>query len=102
MKEGLPRHCERSEAIHRTAEKNGLLRRDAPRKDGGRFAAVRSAPAHRRHQYFVAAAGAAIDFLAGAELQILAHADPHFAEPGLVAGHGDRLGSEAWIDLDEG
>jgi hypothetical protein len=29
------RHCERSEAIHRTAQrKNGLLRRFAPRNDG--------------------------------------------------------------------
>ena len=31
-----PRHCERSEAIHRATErKNGLLRRGAPRNDGG-------------------------------------------------------------------
>jgi hypothetical protein len=30
----LSRHCERSEAIHRAARKNGLLRRSAPRNDG--------------------------------------------------------------------
>jgi len=30
-----------------------------------------------------------VDFLAGAELQILAQADPHFAEPLAVAGGGD-------------
>ena len=36
--------------------------------------------------HLVASAAAAIDFLAGAELEILAHADPHFAEPGPVAG----------------
>jgi hypothetical protein len=30
-----PRHCERSEAIHLAAEKNGLLRRYAPRNDDG-------------------------------------------------------------------
>src|SRR5258707_10598779 len=58
--------------------------------------------AHRRHCHLVAAAGAAIDFLAGAELQVLAHADPHFAEPRLVAGHGDRGSAQAGIDLDEG
>jgi len=27
-------HCERSEAIHGSPRKNGLLRRSAPRKDG--------------------------------------------------------------------
>ena len=35
--ENYPRHCERSEAIHRaTQRKNGLLRRCAPRNDGMR------------------------------------------------------------------
>ena len=58
--------------------------------------------AHRRHHHLVAAAGAAVDFLAGAELQILAHADPHFAEPPAVAGHRDRGTAQARIDLDEG
>ena len=52
--------------------------------------------------HLVAAAGAAVDFLAGAELQVLAHADPHFAEPGPVAGHRDRGVAQAGIDLDEG
>src|SRR6478735_142954 len=51
---------------------------------------LRLPTAHRRHDDLVAAAGAAIDFLAGTELQILAHADTHFAEPRLVAGHRDR------------
>ena len=40
-----------------------------------------SSAAHRRHQHLVAPAAAAVDFLAGAELQVLAHADPHLAEP---------------------
>jgi hypothetical protein len=36
----LNRHCERSEAIHRAAQrKNGLLRRFAPRNDDGHEAA---------------------------------------------------------------
>ena len=30
----LPRHCERSEAIHCLSKKDGLLRRCAPRNDG--------------------------------------------------------------------
>ena len=61
-----------------------------------------SSPApHRRHLDLVAAAGAAIDFLAGAELQILAHAEAHFAQARLVAGHRDRGGAQARIGLDE-
>src|SRR3954452_149403 len=58
--------------------------------------------AHRRHRDLVATAGAAVDFLAGAELQVLAEADPHFAEPRAVAGHRDRRTAEAGVDLDEG
>jgi hypothetical protein len=42
----LPRHCERSEAIHLTASgKNGLLRRCAPRNDG----TIRILNEKRRH-----------------------------------------------------
>src|SRR5712691_9985874 len=41
----------------------------------------RSSAPDRRHHHLVAPAGAAIDLLAGPELQILAHADAHFAEP---------------------
>src|SRR3954447_493658 len=56
---------------------------------------------HRRHQHLVAAAGAAVDFLAGAELQVLAQADPDFTEPPAVAGHRDGRTAQARIDLDE-
>src|SRR5215213_11862393 len=56
---------------------------------------------HWRHHDIVAAAGAAIDFLTGAELQVLAHADPHFAEPPPAARHGDGGAAQAGIDLDE-
>ena len=58
-------------------------------------------PPHRRHHYLIAAAGAAVDFLAGAELQILAHADPHFAQAPLIADHRDRGIAQARIGLDE-
>src|SRR5207244_10398534 len=57
---------------------------------------------HRRHQHLVAAAGAAVDLLAGAELQVLAQADPHFAEPLAVAGGRNRRRAQPRIDLDEG
>src|SRR5882757_1738172 len=57
---------------------------------------------HRRHGDLVAAAAAAVDFLAGSELQVLAEADADLAEPGAVAGHGDGGCREARIDLDEG
>src|SRR3954470_13469835 len=56
----------------------------------------------RGHGHLVAAAASAIDFLAGAELQILAQTDPHLTEPGPVAGHGDCRSREPGIDLDEG
>src|SRR6266702_4031477 len=56
----------------------------------------------RRHHHFVAAAGAAVDFLAGAELQVPAQADPHFAQPRAVARHRNRRTAQARIDLDEG
>src|SRR6478736_7153293 len=56
----------------------------------------------RRHRHLLAAAGAAIDLLAGAELEILVHADTHFAEPRPVAGHGNRRTAQAGIGLDEG
>src|SRR6266702_8693170 len=56
----------------------------------------------RRHHHFVAAAAAAVDFLAGAELQVPAQADPDFAQPFPATGHRDRRAREAWIDLDEG
>src|SRR6266852_408331 len=64
--------------------------------------AGKSAAPHRRHLDLVAAAGAAVDFLAGAELQVLAQADPHLAEPRPVAGHGDCRTAQPGIDLDEG
>src|SRR5215468_2689861 len=48
-----------------------------------------STAAHRRHRHLVAAAGAAVDFVASTELQILAHADPHLAQPAAIAGDGD-------------
>src|SRR5260221_9203805 len=57
---------------------------------------------HRRHHHFVAAAGAAVDFLPGAELQILAPADPDFAEPPACAGPRDRRTAETGLELDEG
>src|SRR2546423_9924925 len=60
-----------------------------------------SAP-DRRHHHLLAPAGTAIDFLAGTELQFLAHADPHLAEPRLIAGHRNRRTAEAGIDLDKG
>src|SRR5712671_5205701 len=70
---------------------------------GGRSNPRHPLPAPDRwHLHLVAPAGAAIDFLAAAELQILAHADPYFAEPGLVAGHRDRSAVQPGIGLDEG
>src|SRR3981081_2017059 len=62
----------------------------------------KSTTPQRRHHDLLAAAGAAVGFLAGAELQILAHADTDLGEPGPVAGHGDRGIAQARIDLDEG
>src|SRR5947199_3599658 len=64
--------------------------------------ADRSPAAQRRHDDLLAAAGAAIDFLAGAELQVLAHADADLAQPPLIADHGDRGIAEARIGVDEG
>src|SRR3954465_14959231 len=61
-----------------------------------------SPPAQRRHDDFVAAAGAAGDFLAGAELQILVHADADLAQAALVADHRDGGIAQAGIGLDEG
>src|SRR5215213_11729825 len=61
-----------------------------------------SAAPHRRHDYFVAAAGAAVVFLAGAELHILAQADPYFAQAPAGAGHRNRRTAQARVDLDEG
>ena len=52
-------------------------------------------------EYLIAAAGAAIDLFAGPELEILAHADPHLAQPGAIAGHRDRRAAQARIGLDE-
>src|SRR5205809_7875834 len=101
MAEELPRHCERSEAIH-DHRKHALLRR--LRSSQWRRAlplCVSTAP-DRRHRHLLAPAGAAIDLLAGTELEILVHADTYFAEPVLVAGHGDRRGAQAGIGLDEG
>src|SRR5258705_13902824 len=75
----------------------------APRNDdrGGLPLCVSSAP-YRRHRHLLAPAGAAIDLLAGAELEVLVHADTHFAESRLLAGHGDRRTAQAGIGLDEG
>src|SRR5437879_2142191 len=64
---------------------------------------VESLPApYRRHQHLVAPAGAAVDFLAGAELQVLAQADPYLAEALGVAGHRNRRTAHAGVGLDEG
>src|SRR5580658_3961732 len=61
----------------------------APRRKNGALRCVRGtyrSPApYRRHHHLVAPAGAAIDFIAVPEFQVLAHADPHLAEPGPVA-----------------
>src|ERR1700730_3617102 len=62
----------------------------------------KSPATHRRHHHLVTLAGAAVDFIAGAELEILAHADTHFAQPGPIAGDRNRRVREAAIDLDEG
>src|SRR5690606_22835951 len=64
-------------------------------------AGVASAAAHRRHHYLIPATGSPVDFLTGTELQVLVHADPHLAEPGPVAHHGDGGTAEARIVLDE-
>src|SRR5882757_11107258 len=61
-----------------------------------------SAAAYRRHQHLVTAAGAAVDLFAGTELEVLAEADPHLAEPPAVAGDRDGRVAEPRIDLDEG
>src|SRR3954469_7486416 len=60
-----------------------------------------SPAAQRRHHDLVAPAGAAGYFVAGAELQVLAHADPHLAQASLVADHGDAGFAQARIGLDE-
>src|SRR4029079_13638136 len=46
-----------------------------------------SAAPHWRHRHRVAPAGTAVDFLAGAELHVLAHADPHLAQAPARADH---------------
>src|SRR3954470_11940455 len=75
----------------------------APRhKNGAPGTLSRLSAPDRRHPHLLAPAGAAIDFLAGTELQFLAHADPHLAEPRLIAGHRNRRTAEAGIDLDKG
>src|SRR5450756_1889176 len=82
-----------SGACHRAAQSADPL--GPSRNDSG----MRLPAAHRRHQHLVATAGAAVDFLAGAELQVLAQADPHLAEPGPVAGHCDRRGASPGLTL---
>src|ERR1700682_6588532 len=79
-------------AANHSASKTRVKRTDGIAQHPGN-GLLRLPAAHRRHLHLLAAAGAAIDFVAGAELQILAHADPDFAEPSLVAGHGDRCGA---------
>src|SRR4051812_12637508 len=71
-----------------------------PRQRGRARDCELTAP-ERRHGYLVAAAGALIDFITGAKLQILAQADSDFAQPSSVAGHGNSRCREAGIDLDE-
>src|SRR4030095_12197335 len=61
-----------------------------------------SAASHRRHHDLVAAAGAAVDFIAGAKLHVLVEADPYFAEAPAGAGHRNRRTAQARVDLDEG
>src|SRR4051812_47599555 len=61
-----------------------------------------SAAADRRHHDLVAPAGAAVDFLAGAELHVFAHADPHLAQAPARAEHRNRRTAQTRIDLDEG
>src|SRR5487761_2355300 len=75
--------------------------RPMTRNDGKSLAGSLPA-ADGRHHHLLAPAGAAIDFLAGAELEVLVHADPHFAEPRAVAGDRNRGVGETGIDLDEG
>src|SRR5258708_27004422 len=55
------------------------------------------AAAHRRHRHLIAPAGPAVELVAGAELQILAHADAHFAQPRAVAGYCDSSGGKTRI-----
>src|SRR5260370_39007250 len=99
MGKALPLHCEPTDRANAppmiNSTKQSMATRNAgldcfvanaPRNDGGNALST----AYRRHDHPVAAAGAAIDFLAGTELQILAHAEPQFAEPRPVACHPDR------------
>src|SRR5450631_4600929 len=79
-------------AASHSASKTRVKRADGIAQHPGK-GLPRLPAAHRRHLHLLAAAGAAIDFVAGAELEILTHADPHFAEPPLIAGHGDRGGA---------
>src|SRR6266403_4140425 len=100
MAQELPRHCERSEAIHGHAKHALDCFAPLAMTAGASFVPL-PAP-YRRHGHLLAPAGAAIDLLAGAELEVLVHADTHFAESRLVAGDGDRRTAKAGIGLDEG
>src|SRR5258708_19721596 len=86
MAEGLPRHCERSEAIHGHAKHRDIdcFVACAPRNDDGGALPLRALAApDRRHRHLFAAAGAAIDLLPGAELEILVHPNTPFPHPPL-------------------
>src|SRR6185369_11812635 len=66
------RHCERSEAIHVSARKNGLLRRYAPRNDGWTWVS-RSSP--RPHEAAFFPAPVALLFGLALVVQLLALGD---------------------------
>src|SRR6266404_4281408 len=59
------------------------------------------AATHRRHEQLVAPAGTAVDLVAVAEFQVLAHADADLAQPGAAAGHRNRRARQSGVALDE-
>src|SRR5882724_1329057 len=74
---------------------------DRPR-DESEDAAWPLSPAYRWHHQLVAAAGALVDVLAFAELEVACHADAHFAQLGTGACHRDAGPAHARIGLHEG
>ena len=63
---------------------------------------ARLSSTHRGHHDIVAAASTTIDLLAGAELQVLTHANANFTQPLAVASDRDRCIAETGIGFDEG
>src|SRR6185312_70435 len=101
------RHCEPSDVfavLKSEGGSNPVLEndRDCIAPSLTRLAMTPSTTPDWRQDHLIAAAGAAVDLITGAKLQILAEADAYFAQPLPVASHRDRRGRQARIRLDEG